>query len=45
MPYAVNLKRSAEKELENLPREVHQKTIKRLVSLKAYTRPPGGKEL
>ena len=45
MPYAVYLKRSAEKELENLPREVHQKIIKRLLTLKDNPRPPGARKL
>lgn len=45
MPYAVNLKRSAEKELGDLPREVHEKIIKRLLTLKANPRPPGAKKL
>ena len=45
MPYAVHLKRSAEKELGDLPREVHQKIIKRLLALKANPRPPGVKKL
>ncbi len=45
MPYAVYLKMSAEKELEGLPREVHQKIIKRLLALQANPRPPGGKKL
>ena len=30
MPYVVHLKRSAEKELADLPREVQQRIIKRL---------------
>jgi mRNA interferase RelE/StbE len=45
MPYAVHLKRSAEKELASLPQEVHQKIIKRLVALQANPRPPGSKKL
>jgi len=45
MPYAVYLKRSAEKELAGLPREVHQKIIKRLLTLKDNPRPPGAKKL
>ena len=45
MPYAVYLKRSAEKDLESLPREVHRKIIKRLLALKANPRPPGAKKL
>ncbi len=34
MPYAVYLKRSAEKELAGLPEEVHRKIMKRLLTLK-----------
>jgi len=45
MPYAVYLKKSAEKDLDSLPREVHQKIIKRLLSLKGNPRPPGAKKL
>jgi mRNA interferase RelE/StbE len=45
MPYAVYLKRSAEKDLEGLPREVHRKIIKRLLALKANPRPIGAKKL
>jgi len=45
MPYVVHLKRSAEKELADLPREVHQRIIKRLLTLKANPRPPGAKKL
>ncbi|MBI4644077.1 MAG: type II toxin-antitoxin system RelE/ParE family toxin [Deltaproteobacteria bacterium] len=45
MPYEIHLKRSAEKELAGLPREVHRKVIKRLLALKANPRPPGAKKL
>ena len=45
MPYIVHLKRSAEKELADLPREVHQRIIKRLLTLKANPRPRGAKKL
>ena len=45
MPYVVHLKRSAEKELADLPREVHQRIIKRLLTLKANPRSPGAKKL
>jgi len=45
MPYVVQLKRSAEKELDGLPREVHQRIVKRLLTLKANPRPPGAKKL
>ncbi len=34
MPYTVRLKRSAEKELENLPARIHNKVINVLLSLK-----------
>jgi mRNA interferase RelE/StbE len=45
MPYVVHLKRSALKELAGLPREAHQRIIKRLLTLKANPRPPGAKKL
>jgi hypothetical protein len=45
MPYEVHLKRSAEKELTALPREVHQKIVKRLLSLEDNPRPHGAKEV
>jgi mRNA interferase RelE/StbE len=45
MPYAVYLKRSSEKELARLPREVHRKIIKRLLTLKDNPRPTGAKKL
>ena len=45
MPYIVHLKRSAEKELADLPRAVHQRIIKRLLTLKANPLPPGAKKL
>lgn len=45
MPYVVHLKRSAEKELTGLPREVHRKIIKRLLVLVDNPRPPGTKKL
>src|SRR4030042_670325 len=45
MPYVVHLKRSAEKELADLSREVQQRIIKRLLTLKANPRPPGAKKL
>jgi mRNA interferase RelE/StbE len=45
MSYTVQLKRSAEKELGALPWEVHQKIIKRLLSLEGNPRPYGAKKL
>lgn len=45
MPYAVYLKRSAEKELKRLPTKVHNRVIKQLLSLKENPRPFGTKEL
>jgi mRNA interferase RelE/StbE len=45
MPYVVYVKRSAEKELAGLPLQVHQRIIKRLLTLKANPRPPGAKKL
>ena len=45
MPHAVYLKMSAEKDLASLPREVHERIIKRLLALRANPRPPGAKKL
>lgn len=45
MPYAVYLKRSAEKELDRLPKEVYDRIIKRLISLRDNPRPHGTKKL
>ncbi|MBM4284995.1 MAG: type II toxin-antitoxin system RelE/ParE family toxin [Deltaproteobacteria bacterium] len=45
MPYEVYLKRSAEKDLQALPQEVHQKIIRRLLALSANPHPPGAKKL
>ena len=45
MPYAVHLKRSAEKELAGLPEKVHRKIIERLLGLKDNPRPPRSKKL
>ena len=45
MPYVVYLKRSAEKELDRLPAEVHDRVVKRLISLRDNPRPRGTKEL
>jgi len=41
MTYAVNLKRSAEEELENLPQKIQDRIIKLLTSLKKNPRPGG----
>ncbi len=45
MAYAVYLKRSAEKELDRLPAEAHDRVVRRLLSLRHNPRPPGTKEL
>ena len=45
MPYTVKLKRSAEKELENLPTRTHDKIINILLSLKENPFPRGSKKL
>ena len=45
MAYVINLKRSAEKELERLPIEIHDRIVGRLVSLKENPRPVGVKML
>ena len=45
MPYVVYLKRSAEKELKRLPTKVHDRIVKRLISLGDNPRPSGLREL
>jgi len=45
MSYTVYLKRSVEKELDRLPTEVHNRIIKRLISLGDNPLPPGTKKL
>ena len=45
MPYTVYLKRSAEKELEDLPARIHDKIITVLLSLKDNSFPRGAKKL
>jgi mRNA interferase RelE/StbE len=43
--YVVNLKRSAEKELEHLPAKTHDKVVTSLISLQYNPRPKGAKKL
>jgi mRNA interferase RelE/StbE len=45
MAYVVNLKRSAEKELERLPAKMHDRIVGNLISLKGNPRPIGAKAL
>lgn len=45
MPYTVYLKRSAEKELKELPGKVHDRIIEALLSLKANPLPRNAKKL
>jgi len=45
MPYTVKLKRSAEKELDNLPTKIHDKVINILLSLKENPFPRNSKKL
>jgi len=45
MPYKVFLKKSAEKELSRLHPEIHDRIVKRLVSLQNNPLPPGTKKL
>jgi mRNA interferase RelE/StbE len=45
MAYDVFLKRSAEKELDRLPTNIHDRIIEHLVSLKEEPRPVGAKKL
>jgi mRNA interferase RelE/StbE len=45
MPYTVKLKRSAEKELGNLPAKIHDRVINILLSLKENPLPRNSKKL
>lgn len=45
MPYSVLLKRSAEKELDKLPRGIQDRVIGRLLSLRDTPRPAGARKL
>ncbi len=45
MPYTVKLKRSAEKELDNLPTKIHDKVVNILLSLKENPFPRNFKKL
>jgi len=45
MPYTVKLKRSAEKELDNLPAKIYDKVINLLLSLKENPFPHNSKKL
>ena len=45
MPYTAKLKRSAEKELDNLPKKIHDKVINILLSLKENPFPHNFKKL
>ena len=45
MPYTIELKRSAEKELESLPAKVHNRIIRVLLSLKDNPFPHNAKKL
>lgn len=43
--YVVSLKRSAERELERLPTQVHDRIVERLLTLKEDPRPVGVRKL
>jgi mRNA interferase RelE/StbE len=43
--YIVNLKRSAERELEHLPKQIHDRMVNILISLKENPLPTGVKKL
>lgn len=45
MTYLVSLKRSAEKELSELPVKIHDNVLERLITLKESPRPAGVKKL
>lgn len=43
--YQINLKKSAEKELERLPNKIHDRIVHRLLFLKKNPRPQNAKKL
>ena len=43
--YVVSLKRAAERELERLPTQVHERIVERLLTLKEDPRPVGVRKL
>lgn len=45
MSYQVLIKRSAEKELDALPKSMRERIVRRLLSLEEDPRPPGSKKL
>ena len=45
MAYTVNLKRSSEKELDDLPKKIQDRITKKIISLKENPRPIGIKKL
>jgi len=45
MNYTVHLKRSAEKELDDLPDPIHNRIVERLLALEQNPRPRGVKKL
>lgn len=45
MTYTVEIKRSAEKEMESLPRDVHQRVTAKILSLETNQRPSGVRKL
>ena len=45
MSYAVEIKRSAEKEMDRLPDNIHKRISNKILSLETNPRPPGNKKL
>jgi mRNA interferase RelE/StbE len=45
LPYTVEIKRSAEKEMESLPREVHKRVTAKILTFELNPRPPGSRKL
>jgi mRNA interferase RelE/StbE len=45
LTYTVAIKRSAEKEMESLPREVHRRVTAKIISLEMNPRPAGIRKL
>ncbi len=45
MTYTVEIKRSAEKEMDRLPGKTHKRISERILALEANPHPPGSKKL
>ncbi|MBI2999651.1 MAG: type II toxin-antitoxin system RelE/ParE family toxin [Deltaproteobacteria bacterium] len=45
MSYTVEIKRSAEKEMDRLPDKIHKRISEKILALETNPRPPGTKKL